>query len=40
VGVTDGVSKLRPLAADIANSCHNSRFLPGCCRNLDFTGTR
>jgi len=40
VGVTDGVSKLRPLAADIANSCHNSRFLPGCCRNLYFTGTR
>jgi hypothetical protein len=38
VGVTDGISKLRPLAADIANSCHNSEFLPGCCRNLDFTG--
>jgi hypothetical protein len=24
VGVTDGVSELRPLAADITNSCHNS----------------
>jgi hypothetical protein len=29
VGVTDGVSELRPLAADITNSCHNSKFLPG-----------
>jgi hypothetical protein len=22
VGVTDGISELRPLAADITNSCH------------------
>jgi hypothetical protein len=29
VGVTDGVSELRPLAADITNSCHNSKILPG-----------
>jgi hypothetical protein len=29
VGVTDGIAKLRPLAADITNSCHNSEFLPG-----------
>jgi hypothetical protein len=29
VGVTDGVSELRPLAADITNSCHNSEVLPG-----------
>jgi hypothetical protein len=28
VGVADGISKLRPLAADITNSCHNSRILP------------
>jgi hypothetical protein len=25
VGVADGISELRPLAADITNSCHNSR---------------
>lgn len=25
VGVTDGVSEPRPLAADITNSCHNSK---------------
>jgi len=29
VGVTDGVSELRPLAADITDSCHNSEILPG-----------
>ena len=29
VGVTDGISELRPLAADITNSCHNSEILPG-----------
>jgi hypothetical protein len=29
VGVADGISELRPLAADITNSCHNSEFLPG-----------
>ena len=29
VGVADGISELRPLAADITNSCHNSRVLPG-----------
>jgi hypothetical protein len=29
VGVTDGIPELRPLAADITNSCHNSEFLPG-----------
>lgn len=29
VGVTDGISELRPLAANIANSCHNSEILPG-----------
>jgi hypothetical protein len=26
VGVADGVSELRPFAADITNSCHNSEF--------------
>ena len=26
VGVADGISELRPLAANITNSCHNSRF--------------
>jgi hypothetical protein len=26
VGVADGVSELRPLAANITNSCHNSEF--------------
>lgn len=29
VGVADGVTELRTLAADIAYSCHNSRILPG-----------
>jgi hypothetical protein len=29
VGVADGISELRPLAADITNSCHNSEILPG-----------
>ena len=29
VGVADGASELRPLAADITNSCHNSEVLPG-----------
>jgi len=29
VGVADGISELRPLAADITNSCHNSEVLPG-----------
>jgi hypothetical protein len=24
VGVTDGIAELRPFAADITNSCHNS----------------
>jgi hypothetical protein len=24
VGVADGISELRPLAADITDSCHNS----------------
>src|ERR1700682_6311380 len=28
VGVADGISELRPLAADITNSCHNSQILP------------
>ena len=28
VGVADGVSELRPLAADITNSRHNSEVLP------------
>jgi hypothetical protein len=27
VGVTDGVAELRPLAADITNSCHDREFL-------------
>jgi hypothetical protein len=29
VGVTDRISELRPLAADITNSSHNSEILPG-----------
>ncbi len=29
VGVTDGIAELRPLAADITNSSHNSEILPG-----------
>jgi hypothetical protein len=29
VGVADGISELRPLAADITNSRHNSEILPG-----------
>jgi hypothetical protein len=29
VGVADSIPKLRPLAANITNSCHNSRILPG-----------
>src|SRR5450631_17455 len=29
VGVADSISELRPLAADITNSCHNSEVLPG-----------
>ena len=28
VGVANGVSELRPLAANITNSCHNSEILP------------
>jgi hypothetical protein len=33
VGVTDGISELRTLAADITNSCHNSVVLPGLLPN-------
>jgi hypothetical protein len=29
VRVADRISELRPLAADITNSCHNSEILPG-----------
>src|SRR5208282_6456890 len=36
VSVTDGISELRPLAADITNSCHNSRILPGLLPKLRF----
>jgi hypothetical protein len=40
VGVTDGISELRPLAADITNSCHNSEVLPGLLPKINFTGNR
>ena len=40
VGVADGITELRPFAANVTNSCHNSRILPGCCRNTHFTGRR
>ena len=38
VGVTDGVTELRPFAANFTYSCHNSvEFLPGLLPNTDFT---
>src|SRR5512146_2367768 len=39
VGATDGVAKLRPLAADITYACHEgSRMVRTSGTNLDFTG--
>jgi hypothetical protein len=38
--VTNGISELRPLAADITNSCHNSEVLPGLLPKVNFTGIR
>ena len=42
VGVADGASELRPLAADITYSCHNSlvpsRLMPRVLLNFHFIG--
>jgi hypothetical protein len=40
VGVADGVAELRPFAADITDSCHNSEILPGLLPKFNFTGRR
>jgi hypothetical protein len=38
VSVTNGVSELRPFAANITNSCHKSEVLPRLLPKVDFTG--